>query len=183
MTPLHFESHRQKRVCRSTYAAEIRGLNGALEIGKLSQLAIEEVQFGPTNAQKALRLENVEGAFRTKLEAVIDAKGVYTDIENEAAKVPAESSLLTSAQAVREALVEGSLTSLYWCDTSGMVADSLTKGSVERIPIILRYSKNVWKGIGDQSVSVSLINDGRNLPDTAGDFPVIIYFDWSTIKG
>ena len=117
MTPLHFESRRQKRVGRSTYAAEIRGLNDALAIGKLLQLAIEEVQLGPINAQKALRLENAEGAFQTRLEAIIDAKGVYTSIENEDTKVPAESSLLTSVQAVREALVEGRLTSLYWCDT------------------------------------------------------------------
>ena len=54
ITPLHFESRRQTRVCRSTYAAENRGLNDALEIGKLLQLAIEEVQVGPVAAQKGI---------------------------------------------------------------------------------------------------------------------------------
>ena len=60
---------------------------------------------------------------------------------------------------MREALVEGRLTSLYWCDTRDMVADGLTKGSVERDPIVLLYSKNQWKGFGDQPVSVSLVQE------------------------
>ena len=64
-----------------------------------------------------------------------------------------------------------------------MVADGLTKGSVERDPIILLYSKNIWEGIGAQPVSVSLVQDGKKLPDAAGDFPIIVYLDWSTIKG
>ena len=85
-------------------------------------------------------MENAEINFRTKLEAVIDAKGVYTSIENEDTKIPAESSLLTSVQAVREALVEKRLTTLYWCDIRDMVADGLTKGSVERVPIVLLAS-------------------------------------------
>ena len=99
-----------------------------LEIGKLLQLAIEEVQFGPINAQKALKLENAEGNFRTRLEAIIDAKGVYTSIEHANTNIPAESSLLTSVHAVRGALEEKRLTTLYLCDTRDMVADGLTKG-------------------------------------------------------
>ena len=76
-----------------------------------------------------------------------------------------------------------------------MVADGLTKGSVERDPIVLLYSKNTWKGIGDQPVSVSLVHGGRKLPDRDGQklsdtgveeidlvFPVTIYLNWTTIR-
>ena len=45
------------------------------------------------NAQQALRMDNGEVKFKTKLEAVIDAKGVFTSIENEDTKVPAEPSV------------------------------------------------------------------------------------------
>ena len=197
MVPLHDESRRQKRVCRSTYAAEIRGLNDALETGKLLQLAIEEVLYGPLSAQQALKLDNAEGNFQVSLEAIIDAKGVYTSIENEDAKIPSESSLLSSVQAVREALVERRLTTLYWCDTRDMAADGLTKGSVERTSIILLYEQNLWKGIGDQPVAVSLAQVGGEPSvrdedlSTFGGKPLqsgvifenyTIYPDWTSLR-
>ena len=86
---------------------------------------------------------------------------------------------------MREALVEGRLTTLYWCDTRDMAADGLTKGSVERDPIVLPYSKNQWKGIGDPPVSVSLVQEGGGKSPkvkSEGEFPVNIYMEWTTIK-
>ena len=54
---IDFECRRQKRVCRSTFAAEIRGLNDALERGRVVQLAFEEVYTGPISATLALKME------------------------------------------------------------------------------------------------------------------------------
>ena len=161
-----------------------------MEIGKLIQLAVEEVLTGPISAQKALNMGNGEIKFATNLEAVVDAKGVFTSIENDDTKVPAESSLLSSVQAVREALVEKRLRTLYWVDTRDMVSDGLTKGSVDRAEIILLYEKNLWKSIGDKPASVSLYQAGAQYSGVAGAHYSggllkfnngIVYLDWLTI--
>ena len=83
-TVLDFECRKQKRVCRSTFAAEVRGLNDSLEKGRLIQLCCEEILYGPLSASKALQMEEptVSGrGFRTSLEAAIDAKSVFTAVE------------------------------------------------------------------------------------------------------
>ena len=106
-------------------------------------------------------------------------------------KILAESSLLSSVQAVREAFVEKRLRTLYWVDTRDMVSDGLTKGSVDRTEIILLYEKKLWKSIGDKPVSVSLYQAGAQYSGVAGtqysggllQFDNgIVYLDWSTIS-
>ena len=72
-------------------------------------------------------MDNGHVKFKVASEAVIGAKGVFTSIENEDTKVPTESSLRSSVQAVREAFVGRRIKTLYWCDTRGMVSDGLTK--------------------------------------------------------
>ena len=91
---LDFECRKQKRVCRSTFAAEIRGLNDCLERGRLIQLCVEEVLHGPINAARALALEDSkEGVrFKTSLEAAIDARSVFSAVEAKETKVPSECS-------------------------------------------------------------------------------------------
>ena len=116
--------------------------------------------YGPISAQQALKMDNAEVLLKTNLEAAIDAKGVFTSIENGDTKVPAESSLLSAVQAVREALEEKRLRTLYWVDTRDMVSDGLTKGAVDRAELIRLYEKNVWQTIGDKPVSVSLAVSG-----------------------
>ena len=98
---------KKHRVCRSTFAAEISGLNGSLERGRVIQMAFEECFTGPINAQKALNMEDgetgsKESAFTTHLESAIDAKPVFTAVEAPETKTPAEASLLGSIQGVRE---------------------------------------------------------------------------------
>ena len=62
MTPLYLERLRQKRICRSAQAAEVRALYDVLELGRLLQLAIEEVLFGPIAAQKAPHFTTLRGS-------------------------------------------------------------------------------------------------------------------------
>ena len=128
-------------------------------------------------------MDNGEIKFTTASEAVVDAKGVFTSIENEDTKIPAESSLLSSVQAVRGALMEKRLRTLYWVDTRDMVSDGLTKGSVGRTEIILLCEKNLWKSIGDKPVSVSLYPAGAQYAGNLLQFDdCIVYLDWSTIR-
>ena len=50
-------------------------------------------------------------------------------------KIPAEKSLLSHVQYLRELLDTKLLDALIWIDTRDMVADGLTKGAVERAAI------------------------------------------------
>ena len=76
-TLLDFVSRRQKRVCRSTFAAEIRAFNDCCERARVIQLAVEEAMYGPITAAKALKMEFADdGALasqlKTSLEACVD---------------------------------------------------------------------------------------------------------------
>ena len=62
----------------------------------------------------------------------IDAASVFEAIVADPVKVPAEKSLFLHLLWVRELLSRGQLCGWSWIDTRDMIADGLTKGSVER---------------------------------------------------
>ena len=62
----------------------------------------------------------------------IDALSVYAAVTATFIKVPAEKSLLSHVQYVRERLDRRVLQYLFWLDTRDMIADGLTKGTVDR---------------------------------------------------
>ena len=62
----------------------------------------------------------------------VDAKSVYAACTATFIKTPAEKSLLTHVQFIRELLDHGVLRALLWIDTRDMYSDGLTKGAVER---------------------------------------------------
>ena len=62
----------------------------------------------------------------------IDAMSVFAAITATYVKAPAEKSLLSHVQFVRELLDQGVLRGIEWWDTRDMTADGLTKGSVDR---------------------------------------------------
>ena len=70
-------------------------------------------------------------------------------------KVPAECSLLSSVQCIRELVDEQRLKMLYWIDTRDMLPDGLTKGSVDRSALLTVISKNYWRQVGDKPTVLS----------------------------
>ena len=57
---------------------------------------------------------------------------VYSAIIATRIKIPAEKSLLSHLQYVRELLDRGAIAGLCWVDTRDMIADALTKGMPDR---------------------------------------------------
>ena len=55
-------------------------------------------------------------------------------------KVPAEAPLMVHVRWVREHLARGTLNELWWVDTRSMLADALTKGSIDRSALIILMS-------------------------------------------
>ena len=88
-----------------------------------------EVAYGRLTAQQS-RAMRLQGFIPMSL--YLDAKSVYAAVTATFIKTPAEKSLLTHVQYVRECLDLHVLAYLLWIDTRDMTADGLTKGAVSR---------------------------------------------------
>ena len=91
---------------------------------------IHEINHGPSTAEEARR-RTMHGGF-SPIGLYVDAKSVYAAISATFVKTPAEKSLLTHVQFLREALERGMISVLLWVDTRDMISDGLTKGTVGR---------------------------------------------------
>ena len=89
-----------------------------------------EMQHGVMTASDARHHALSKGFARTAL--YLDAKSVYAAVTATFIKTPAEKSLLTHVQFLREILDRGTLSAILWIDTRDMIADGLTKGAVGR---------------------------------------------------
>ena len=78
---------------------------------------------------KALR---ETGGWNVKLSLYVGAMSVHAAVTATFIKIPAEKSLPSHIQYIGEFLDTKVLEALVWLDTRGMVADGLTKGSVDR---------------------------------------------------
>ena len=129
-------------------------------------------------------------SFKTSLEVCIDARGVHSAIEAKETKTPAESSLLSSVQSVRELLDLKRLRALHWIDTRDMLGDGLTKGAVQRDAIILLLNKCLWKTTGDPPYSLwaflastSVVAEDNQEGPQCQAYPDgrTVYFKWTTV--
>ena len=51
---------------------------------------------------------------------------------------------------MREYLEVGWIDRLWWLDTLAMLADGMTKGSIEREPLVAVCAEGIWKFVGQQ---------------------------------
>ena len=66
----------------------------------------------------------------------IDAKSVFSAVENENFKYPPEKSLLSHISWVKQLTILKIITILGWVDTRDMIADGMTKGSIDRTQLV-----------------------------------------------
>ena len=97
----------------------------------LLALSLHEFTAGAQSAAEAKALRET-GGWNVKLILYVDAMGVYAAVTATFIKAPAEKSVLSHIQCIRELLDAKVLEAPVWLDTRGMVADGLTKGSVVR---------------------------------------------------
>ena len=70
------------------------------------------------------------------IDVVIDARSVLDATAASEVCTPAEASLRLHLITIRDRMSRGSLRSLSWADTRDMIADSLTKGSIDRTQLL-----------------------------------------------
>ena len=119
---------------RSTFAAELLAATAAADAALVWALALEELRFGAMSPARAKRRRE-RGGRREHVILTIDAMSIFAAIVAARPKVPAERSLMGHLFWLAE-LVRLRALSVSWCDTRDMVADALTKGTVDRRAIL-----------------------------------------------
>ena len=95
-----------------------------------------EFERGPLDAESARTLREGKLASNVCIQIALDAMSVFAAVTATHIKIPAEKSLLSHVQYVRELLDRSIIDCLLWFDTRDMGADGMTKGSVDRQVIV-----------------------------------------------
>ena len=129
---LEFVSKSQRHVTRSTFSSELFAATDSIDSGVLTRLALHELKHGPMTDGQAKSILAGSQSSPIQLHAVLDAESVTAAVTAPVLKIPAEPSLLVHVRWVRQLVQAGVLKGLWWTDTRSMLADGLTKGSVDR---------------------------------------------------
>ena len=153
---LDWYSRKHTRVVRSTFAAELLSLLDAVNQGNVIKIALDELHLGTRTAKQLLEQQSQAGI---PLDAGVDARSVFDSLTADVIRTPNDKQLLLHAKAMRELLEDGQVDRLFWFDTEDMLPDGLTKGSVDREPLLkvaaegewaIRYDAPVWKTLNKE---------------------------------
>ena len=144
-------SKAQRYVTRSTFSSELLSASDTVDHGMLLALSLHEFIAGAQSATEAKTLRET-GGWNVRLSLYVDAMSVYAAVTATFIKIPAEKSLLSHIQYIRGLLDTKVLEALVWLDTRDVVADGLTKGSVDRDALhacmngigLLQHSAQSW---------------------------------------
>ena len=142
---IEFICGRQRRVVRSTYSAELNGLIDSIEKAILVQILFHQIWCACDQSVADMATLQEEGKLQPPIKGVVDAKAVFDSIRASDVCEPAESSLKLHLLAIRDKLAAGILQQLFWGDTRDMLADGLTKGSVNRSALQLAQEDGRFK--------------------------------------
>ena len=131
-----------KRVCRSTFAAELQAACGGLDEAQFAALLLHEL-YSPakttTNNTLAVRQQWSElrrsfdaGKTIVPIDLLTDCRSLYDSVINLEDKKSTETNLFIHLQCLRQDFRQGRVRKFIWCSTGDMIADGLTKTSVNR---------------------------------------------------
>ena len=103
------------------------------------QGSIVEVLHGPISASMLQSLME-SGSMPVPLEIVTDNQVLFSSVSAERLNVPTEPHLLYLLRALRDRIDSGTVKALWWIDTRDMISDALTKGGLNRQPLL-----DLWK--------------------------------------
>ena len=154
---LDWYSKKHTRVVRSTYAAELLSLLDCVNQGHVLKLCWEEVINGAQSAVQLLKKPQLS----IPLDAGVDARSVFDSVTAQTVRTPNDKQLMLHAGAFRELLEDGSVDVLYWFDTEGMLPDGMTKGSIDRRPLLELGFDGTWAITHENPVHKSLKEDAE----------------------
>ena len=131
---IDFQAKGQRRVVRATFTAELLGGCDTIDKGILLAQTLHELQTGIVTACNSVNLRD-NGGYAIPMVLYIDALSVYAAIIATFIKTPADQSVLCHLQYIHELLDHDVLRALVWLDTRDMIADGMTKGSIDRFEL------------------------------------------------
>ena len=158
---LDWYAKKHTRVVRSTYAAELLSLIDCVNQGQVLKLCWEEVINGAQTAVQLLKKQQ----FAIPLDAGVDARSVFDSVTAQTVKTPADKQLMLHARALRELLEEGTVDILYWFGIEDMLPDGMTKGSIDRKPLLALGYDGTWAIAHDNPVHKTMKKDADESPD------------------
>jgi len=142
---IEYYSRKQRRVTRSTFAAELHSLIDAVESAKVISHAFAELMSAkPLPPAELIALEE-SGNLPIAIHACVDAQSVFDALKSADTRAPLEGSLVMCLLQLKEQMRTGTLTKLWWIDTLDMLADGLNKGCVSRAAILTACATGKWE--------------------------------------
>ena len=147
---LEYVCKSEKHVTRSTFSAELFSACDTADQAIILAIELNEVFCGVTDKATNRQLRE-QGGWKIPVCIVVDAMNVFSAVTATYIKPPAEKSMLTHVQYLRELLDNGVLSAFAWCDTRDMIADGLTKGKVDR-GALLAIMDGAWNLVHDMKI-------------------------------
>jgi hypothetical protein len=141
---LEFYSRRQRRVTRSTFAAETQALVDSYEVARVITMTLAAIQLPGRSTQQLMHLEE-QGKLPLWVEGVVDCRSIFDTLATPEPKAPSEGSLIMVLAGLKEALRTHHLKRLWWVDTKDMLSDGLNKGLVPRTDLLLASCTGLWQ--------------------------------------
>ena len=142
--PLEYYSRKQRRVCRSTFAAELNGAADAVEVARLINYTLTHTHNPKISPTELMSLEE-SGKFPVPLFLFTDCRSVFDTLTQSDLRTPSEASLVLIVAMLRELLEKHAIHSISWIATGDMIADGLTKGLISRKALLSVCNQEVWK--------------------------------------
>ena len=127
---LDYYCRTQHRRVRSTFTAELYNLIDITNLALIISSLFTEATSGAMSAERLCDAAE-ESRFAFLVESVVDARSVYDALASSPVKPREEETMPVHLLKILEWLVLCGFRALWWCDTEDMVADALTKGSVD----------------------------------------------------
>ena len=150
---LDWFSRKHTHVVRSTFAAELHSMLDSAGLAILLNATWTEI-FSKQKLNPAMIAQmQDEGRLQLPMDLFIDAKSVRDAIAADQIKVPAEKTLYIHVLAGRDLLDRKLFERLIWIDTKDMIADGMTKGSIDRKALMEIGPTGLWQLKGDKPVA------------------------------
>ena len=142
---IEWYSRRQRRISRSTFAAELHSMCDSIEVAKVVLQAVLEIMspkpLTPIAVVKAL--DNPQER-EINIQICTDCRSLFDTLSLEDIKAPSENALVMLLLSVKEGLQTGLISKFYWINTLDMLADGLNKGVVARAALLLASKSGSW---------------------------------------
>jgi hypothetical protein len=140
---LEWYSRRQRRVTRSTFAAELQGAADGYEQTRVICFALSAIMLPGVSVRELMALEE-RGVLPLHIELCTDRRSLFDALAGEEVKTPSEGSLIMVLHTLKEQLGTWHLKRIWWLTAEEMVADGLNKEAVSRRALLELTVGAVW---------------------------------------